>query len=69
VKGISKCPKCGSLVQPHRICANCGFYKGKEHIDVLAKLTKKEAKKKKREIESGAKDAKKELDPKELSKK
>lgn len=24
------CPKCGSDVKPHRVCKNCGTYKGKE---------------------------------------
>jgi len=30
--------------QRHHACANCGTYKGKEVIDVLAKLGKKERK-------------------------
>jgi large subunit ribosomal protein L32 len=25
---ISKCPNCGSLKTPHRVCWNCGHYKG-----------------------------------------
>ena len=31
----AKCPKCGAKVLPHVMCANCGFYKGREIIDVL----------------------------------
>lgn len=27
-----KCPKCGEEVRPHRVCAACGTYKGKEVI-------------------------------------
>ena len=26
------CPKCGETVRPHRVCASCGTYKGKEVI-------------------------------------
>ena len=26
------CPKCGEPVRPHRVCASCGTYKGKEVI-------------------------------------
>lgn len=26
------CPKCGSPVRPHRVCKECGTYKGKEVI-------------------------------------
>ncbi|MDO8743042.1 MAG: 50S ribosomal protein L32 [Candidatus Azambacteria bacterium] len=43
------CAKCGKTVLPHRICVHCGFYDGREVIDVLAKLTKKEKKKRLKE--------------------
>ena len=39
---LATCSKCGQAVLPHHICAYCGFYNGKEVIDVMAKLTKKE---------------------------
>ncbi len=26
------CPKCGANVRPHRVCKECGTYKGKEVI-------------------------------------
>lgn len=28
-----KCQKCGEPVRPHRVCKNCGTYKGKEIIE------------------------------------
>ena len=29
---FSRCPQCGELKLPHRVCGNCGYYKGKEVI-------------------------------------
>lgn len=37
-------------VLPHTVCANCGWYKGRQVIDVLARLDKKEKKKKEKEM-------------------
>jgi len=51
---LTLCPKCGKRKLPHAICWNCGYYKERMAIDVLAKLTKKE--KKKREKEMAQKD-------------
>jgi len=28
------CPKCGEAQQPHRVCASCGQYKGKQVLTV-----------------------------------
>ena len=32
VPGMVKCPQCGELKMPHRICPACGYYKGKEIV-------------------------------------
>ena len=48
--GLVKCGKCGVNTLPHVVCQNCGFYKGKEVVDVLKKLTKKERKAKEKEL-------------------
>lgn len=29
---FSRCSHCGELVVPHRVCKNCGYYKGVEVI-------------------------------------
>ena len=29
---FSKCTQCGELKVPHRVCPNCGYYKGKEVV-------------------------------------
>ncbi|HOJ51577.1 MAG TPA: 50S ribosomal protein L32 [Syntrophales bacterium] len=31
---VSRCPQCGSPKLPHRACAQCGYYKGREVIAV-----------------------------------
>ena len=30
--GTTTCPNCGEVIRPHRVCAKCGFYKGKEVV-------------------------------------
>lgn len=29
---LVKCPQCGELKMPHRVCGNCGYYNGKEVV-------------------------------------
>ena len=52
IKGLNliPCPNCKTLIPPHQVCPNCGFYKGVEVIDVLKKLTKKERKIREKEL-------------------
>jgi len=33
---LIRCPKCGALRQPHRICPECGTYKGEAFIETKA---------------------------------
>lgn len=30
---IVSCTNCGTMVKPHHVCKECGFYKGKEVIN------------------------------------
>jgi large subunit ribosomal protein L32 len=64
------CAKCGQPNLPHRVCFNCGTYAGREVIDVLGKLTKKEKKQKERELAAAeaAKTKEKPASMEELSK-
>lgn len=38
---MQTCPKCGEPKLPHRVCAKCGFYKGKEVVNTLKKVAKR----------------------------
>lgn len=29
---FSRCTQCGELKAPHKVCLNCGYYKGREII-------------------------------------
>jgi len=55
---LSLCPKCKKPILSHTACRNCGFYKGKEVVNVLAKLTKKDKKAREKEIKAVEKEAK-----------
>jgi large subunit ribosomal protein L32 len=30
----SLCPRCGSTKRPHIVCGTCGWYKGRQAVDV-----------------------------------
>jgi large subunit ribosomal protein L32 len=40
------CSQCKKNIRPHTVCKYCGYYKGREVINVLAKQMKKAEKKK-----------------------
>ncbi len=64
------CLKCGKSILPHTVCPNCGYYQGKEVIDVFKKLDKKEKKRREKEIKEKEKLKKeKPLTMEELSRK
>lgn len=29
---LSLCPECGGYRRPHRVCLNCGTYKGRQYL-------------------------------------
>lgn len=45
---LSACSHCKKMIKPHIVCKFCGFYKGKEVVNVLAKTMKKAEKMKMR---------------------
>lgn len=67
---LSACVHCGEAKVPHAVCANCGWYNGRQVIDVLQKLDRKARKQKEKELAAGAAAEKtgKPLDAAELSK-
>ncbi|NIQ03719.1 MAG: 50S ribosomal protein L32 [Nitrospinaceae bacterium] len=32
----NECPQCHEIKQPHHVCPHCGYYKGKEVMEVEA---------------------------------
>jgi len=44
---LVECSHCKREILPHIVCKHCGFYKGREVINVLAKELKKKEKKQK----------------------
>lgn len=68
---LNVCPKCKKTILSHTVCKNCGYYKGKEVLNVLSKLTKKEQKSREKEMKKIEKEQKPEnpLTMEDLSKK
>jgi large subunit ribosomal protein L32 len=36
-KGVQYCARCNEPVLPHRVCPNCGYYQGREVIQMEGK--------------------------------
>ena len=47
---LKACEKCGTLKRQNIVCPSCGYYKGREVINVLARLDRKERKAKEKEM-------------------
>jgi len=30
----SRCPRCGTIKLPHRVCPNCGYYKDRQIFEI-----------------------------------
>lgn len=65
---LTTCRKCGKTILPHKTCPGCGYYKGKEVIDVNKKLSNKEKSKVKKASKKDNKKDKESEAPKEESK-
>lgn len=55
---LTDCSNCGAKVLRHHMCQNCGFYNGKQVVDVMGDLVENKKKKgedqeKKEEIKKG----------------
>jgi len=49
IKSLSVCPKCKEPILAHRVCSSCGYYNGKDILEVEKKAKEKEARRKKKE--------------------
>ena len=41
IQSVGKCPNCGAMRLPHRVCASCGHYNGRQVITIKMKEKKK----------------------------
>jgi len=54
---LIKCSKCQKPVTSHTVCPACGYYKGKEVVDVMAKASRKQRLAKAQEAKKGCQKA------------
>lgn len=40
--GMTLCPNCGADTIPHRVCGECGVYKGREIIEIEEEMMDEE---------------------------
>ncbi len=52
-KALVLCSECGARKLPHRVCNNCGTYKGRMVIDVNAEVARLEKRKSAKRAERG----------------
>jgi large subunit ribosomal protein L32 len=45
-QSLTACKQCKKMITSHTVCKYCGYYKGREVINVLAKKLAKQEKKK-----------------------
>jgi large subunit ribosomal protein L32 len=41
LQSLTRCPQCAQPVRPHRVCAQCGYYRGRQVVVVASKEDKK----------------------------
>ncbi len=41
---FAKCENCGELKKRHTVCSKCGYYRGKQVLDLVKKTEKKQKK-------------------------
>jgi large subunit ribosomal protein L32 len=46
-KGLTTCEHCKRKILPHRVCPNCGYYRGRQVLKLETSLEKKAKKQKK----------------------
>jgi len=44
-QNLVKCTNCEAFKLRHRVCMKCGFYRGAQVIDIVARVEKRQAKK------------------------
>ncbi|MEK7600815.1 MAG: 50S ribosomal protein L32 [Patescibacteria group bacterium] len=42
--GLSACGHCKKMIRPHTTCTYCGYYKGRQVVDVVGKALRKQEK-------------------------